>query len=141
MKVKNSKHALAILCDLLSLKGFKILRTVPMQYQRHYLIVAYHIKLGTVTFYMIFQRETFHKFGTFFGITGEAVTINRKVLDYLLKSQVTRLIYVLGDGRMYMIAPRMYDIKVRIRKWSRLLEKTGEEVCHLPLDHLIKLKD
>jgi len=139
MSVKNTRQALEILLELFKRRGFTVTKTTPMHFQRHYSIKAFHHDLGIVRFYMIFQRKPFMKFAEYFGAKGGAVTINKNILNYLVEKKIDRLIYVLGDGKIYMISPKFFAYKAEKEGWVRRTEKTGEEVCHLPLDLLTKV--
>jgi hypothetical protein len=134
VQILNTYNALEYFERFLATRGFNVLHS-EMRHKRHWFItVSYEFRI--FRFYMVFQREPFHKFDEIWKGEGEALTINRDVLVRIIREHVTRLFWVLEDGRIYMENPRYIMKLVQEHGWSRETEKTGEIVVHIPIKYL-----
>lgn len=89
--------------------------------------------------YLVYQREPFHKFGEYFGLTGEkAVTINKDILDRIAEQDIDFIVWINKKGEAYMISPKTMARLVRENGWVRTT-RSGEKTAHIPLSKTLVL--
>ena len=135
MTIKNIKHALAYVTEILERKGFRILYTIPANYNRNY-IIKVRINATGYTFYLIYQREPFHSFKKYFGIDEPALGIQLDFLRLIHGRGVERILWVLGDGSIYMGKTKEIYKNAVEKQWILKTEKTGELVVNYPISLL-----
>jgi len=142
--INNVHEAKDYFIKILERKGFRIVKVIPENFNRHYGIITkkeYNAADGsvvtyTVKWYLVYQRKWFQSFDKYFGIPSEAVTINVPILVRVVENNYDRIVWVNMEGKVYMINPKDMLYIVAENKWIRRTEKTGEPVAHLPLHEL-----
>jgi len=139
--VLNIHEARDTLIDYLRSKGYSIVKVVPSNFGRHYIIYVRDPVLNDMQrYYLVYQRRWFESFPKYYGIPEEAVSINLSILHRIVAHEIPYIVWCNIDGKLFMIPSKKAQKLVRKHGWIRKTEKTGETVAHIPLSKLIKLR-
>ena len=139
--IRNIHDAKEHLMNFLRERGYNIIKVVPSNFGRHYIIWYHDPDLDTIRkIYLIYQRRWFESFEQYFGIPDQAVTVNLSILSKIVHHNYSHIVWCNMDGNLFIINSLKAMQLVYENGWIRRTEKTGETVAHIPLSKLIKLR-
>lgn len=138
--ILNIHEARDLLIDFLRRKGYSVVKVLPSNFGRHYIIYVRDPVLSEIRrYYLIYQRRWFESFQKYFGIPEEVATVNLSILHRIVLHEIPYIVWCNMEGKLFMIPSKKAWKIVRKNKWIRKTEKTGEITAHIPLSKLIKL--
>lgn len=141
MAVGGIREACEWLVRFLNDSGAVVTHVENRNLNRHRMItVSVGFKLYKI--YLVFQGKPFMKFSEYYSYEGgkgmEAVSINHDILVSVAKEGVYRIVWVLGDGRVFFGDPKKILHEALENRWIRKTKRTGELVVNIPVDRLIQ---
>jgi len=142
MRIKSINEAYYLFKRILKSRACEVIRVTPTNFGRHRIV---HVKMwyrgvsSNVKFYLIFQRKPFESFEKYFNFPSKAFSINKSILEEIIKMGIDGLVFIDELGNCYYINPRIAYKIAKEKGWIRKTKRTGEIVVHIPIVILEKI--